>query len=262
MHALAAVVMMTTVAALPHSRVGHGPAVVLVHGLNTDRHVWDDAARELAKTHTVIALDLPGHGGGAALKTVDIDVVARQIAATVRTEKAAPAVIVGHSLGGTIVGHVPLVDPTVARGIVIVDSSIAAPWTQQVLDELRAKLTRDREAALRGWIGEICKPEQLDRLMAQARKLPDETRLAYMTAVMNQPVVDGGRGIGVPVLLMATKLLLEGKKPRAEELAEAGYAHVPKLQVEYFAQSMHWLFWDEPKKFQQTLARFLAQVER
>jgi hypothetical protein len=31
---------------------------------------------------------------------------------------------------------------------------------------------------------------------------------------------------------------------------------------ETFSQSMHWLFWDEPPKFQQALTHFLATVGR
>jgi len=260
---LAVAMMMTTTTVLPHSRAGKGPGVVLVHGLGGDRHVWDDVARELAKTQTVVAVDLPGQGGTPAPKTIDVDAIARQIAAVVRAEKLAPAVIVGHSLGGTITGHVPLVDPGAVRAIVIVDSSIGpAPWTKTDLDQLRAGLAQDREATLRRWYGAISKPDQLERIMVGVRKLSDEERLGYLTAVMQQPVADGGRAIAVPVLVVATKLLVEGKKSRAEELADAGYAHVPRLQVEYFAESMHWPFWDEPQKFLQTLQRFFAEVER
>jgi pimeloyl-ACP methyl ester carboxylesterase len=252
----------TTVAALPHTKTGKGPAVVLVHGLGGDRHVWDEVAKKLAQTHTVIALDLPGHGEAAAPKTIDLDDVARAIAATVRAEKAAPAVIVGHSVGGTITGHVPLVDPTVARAIVIVDSGIGTLWTQRDVDEARAGMAKDREATLRAWFGSICKPSQVDKVLAGVRKVADETLMGYGAATTRQSVADGGKALALPVLLMATKLSLPDPKKRTEGLAKLGFANVKNLQLEYFEQSMHWPFWDEPQKFTTALERFLATVEK
>ena len=255
--------MLTTIAALPHTTTGKGPAVVLVHGLSGDRHAWDDVTRELAKTHRVIAVDLPGHGEAAAPARYDVDAIARQIAATVRAEKAAPAVIVGHSLGGFIAAHVPLVDPTVARGLVVVDIGIGELWTPQELDEIRRGLASDRDAMLRGWFGRISQPgAQRERVVASVLKLSNGVLLGYPTATAAAPIADGGRALTLPTLLMASKLLLPGKKPRAEELAAMGFAHVPKLEVVFFDQSMHWLFWDEPQKFMTTLVRYLSTVER
>ncbi len=47
---------------LAHDRAGSGPALVLLHGLGADRHVWDPVVAGLAAERTVIAVDLPGFG--------------------------------------------------------------------------------------------------------------------------------------------------------------------------------------------------------
>jgi pimeloyl-ACP methyl ester carboxylesterase len=232
----------TAIAPLPHTRTGKGPTVVLVHGLGGDRHVWDDVARELAKTHTVIALDLPGHGAAPAEAPLDADRISRQIAATVRAEKAAPAVIVGHSLGGFVVAHVPLVDAEVARGLVLVDIGIGALWTDQERADMSAAIVAKREPTLREWFGAISKPgAQRERVVAGVGKLSNETLFGYMALMQKQPT-PGGK-LTLPVLLMASPLVLPDKKPRAEELAAVGFAGVPKLEVVRFDASMHWIFW-------------------
>lgn len=41
---------------------GHGPALLLIHGLGGTRGTWRHLADDLTRTHTVIAPDLPGHG--------------------------------------------------------------------------------------------------------------------------------------------------------------------------------------------------------
>ena len=42
---------------------GSGPAVVLLHGFPQTHYMWRHVARQLATTHTVIAMDLRGYGG-------------------------------------------------------------------------------------------------------------------------------------------------------------------------------------------------------
>jgi pimeloyl-ACP methyl ester carboxylesterase len=48
--------------ALAHDRSGNGPALVLLHPLGADRHVWEPIVPALAAQRTVLAVDLPGFG--------------------------------------------------------------------------------------------------------------------------------------------------------------------------------------------------------
>ena len=242
----------TVIAPLPHTRSGHGPAVVLVHGLGGDRHAWDDTAAKLAKTHTVIAVDLPGHGAAPAEEHPDADRIARAIAATVRAEKAAPAVIVGHSLGGFIAAHVPVVEPEVARALVLVDIGIDGLWTGDEVAEMKGRLAKDRDGTLRAWFGAISQPAQLERLLVGLRKLSNATLGGYMELMHAQPTA--GKKLTLPTLLMASRLI--------EAIGPLGFGDVKDLEVVRFDASKHWLFWDEPQKFDATLAQFLARVER
>ena len=82
---------------------GHGPPVVLIHGmLNSSSH-WRTVALNLASEYTVIAPDLIGHGDSAAPRG-DYSLGAH--AASIRDLLAAigvdRATIVGHSLGGGV----------------------------------------------------------------------------------------------------------------------------------------------------------------
>ena len=82
---------------------GHGPPIVLIHGmLNSSSH-WRSVALSLASEYTVIAPDLIGHGDSAAPRG-DYSLGAH--AASIRDLLAAigvdRATVVGHSLGGGV----------------------------------------------------------------------------------------------------------------------------------------------------------------
>ncbi len=53
---------------LAHDRTGSGPALVLLHPLGADRHVWEPVVPALSARRTVIAADLPGFGRSPPLR--------------------------------------------------------------------------------------------------------------------------------------------------------------------------------------------------
>lgn len=234
--------------------MAHGAAlatIVLLHGLGGDRHVWDGVASRLGR-HRVLIIDMP--------PPATLDDMASRVAAELRAQHAALAILVGHSLGGLLMAHVALVDRGAAAALVLVDIPIGETWTAAEVAAIREGLARDREATLRGWFGAICKPGELPRIMAGLARLSNETILAYVRAMAAGAIGDGGRALAVPTMLMASKLILPGKKPRADELAALGLAHVARLEVETFADSRHWIMWDEPDRFVATLRAFAARV--
>jgi len=50
-----------------YHEAGEGEALVLIHGVGMRLEAWAPQIANLAKTHRVIAIDMPGHGGSARL---------------------------------------------------------------------------------------------------------------------------------------------------------------------------------------------------
>jgi magnesium chelatase accessory protein len=81
--------------------VGDGPDLILLHGTGASTHSWRDLIPFLAKSHRVIALDLPGHGFtrlGNRMRS-SLDCVAKDIASLSEDQGWQPSAIVGHSAG-------------------------------------------------------------------------------------------------------------------------------------------------------------------
>lgn len=85
---------------------GSGPAhILLLHGTGSSAHTWGDLFTDLAKTYTVIAPDLPGHGftKNHGIKNLNLDALAIKLA---ELREALNIEyfdhIIGHSAGATL----------------------------------------------------------------------------------------------------------------------------------------------------------------
>lgn len=103
--------------------IGHGPAVVLIHGTGGSWEVWRANIGELAGRQRVIAVDLPGFGESAPLDgRPDPAAHAEVISKLLRILGVEPATVVGHSLGGLVCLHLALCHPEQVVSLVLVDS--------------------------------------------------------------------------------------------------------------------------------------------
>lgn len=102
---------------------GSGDPVVLVHGLGNSSLAWRRVIGGLARSHRVVAPDLPGFGHSSPVHERDllnayVDFVAGLIE---RTGRGVPAAIVGNSTGGAVALRVALTRPELVSRLVLVD---------------------------------------------------------------------------------------------------------------------------------------------
>lgn len=90
-------------AKLFYSRIGQGPAVVLLHGGLGNSDYWALQAKALAARHTVISIDSRGHGRSSRdARPYGYDLMADDVVAVLDTLKIPKADIVGWSDGAIL----------------------------------------------------------------------------------------------------------------------------------------------------------------
>lgn len=116
---------------------GDGPPLVLVHGLGGSATNWVELAPLLVRRHRLVVPDLPGHGGSEPLPGVSgLQPYADRVLAVMEREHAAPAPVVGHSLGGLVVLRLALRHPAAVSAVVLAASaglSVGNVWGRNVL---------------------------------------------------------------------------------------------------------------------------------
>jgi pimeloyl-ACP methyl ester carboxylesterase len=104
---------------------GQGPLIVLVHGYTGSKENWLPVMRQLARSHRVIAVDLPGWGESMPVPGADYGPTAQaeRLSAFLQSEREPAALLVGHSMGGMISGLMATAHPQQVERIVFMSSA-------------------------------------------------------------------------------------------------------------------------------------------
>jgi len=119
---------------IAYMRAGSGPVLLLIHGMAGTSETWQQVIEPLAREHTVIAPDLPGHGAsGPGAGDYSLGALAaglRDLLAALGHDRAT---LVGHSLGGGIAMQFSYQFPEFTERLVLVSSGGLGPEVNPVL---------------------------------------------------------------------------------------------------------------------------------
>ena len=100
---------------------GEGAPLVLLHGLFGAAGNWGAIQKRLAAGRRVIALDLRNHGASGRDAAMDYPAMAEDVAATLAALGAAPAAVLGHSMGGKVAMALALTRPGLVERLIVAD---------------------------------------------------------------------------------------------------------------------------------------------
>lgn len=247
-------------AALHRAFDWRGPdRIVLVHGFTQTLRSWDRLAALLSETFQVVRVDLPGHGGSAA---VDLSF---EETAEALGEAGGAATYVGYSLGGRLCLRLAVDHPELVQSLVLVGASPGLAGA----DERAARRAADE--ALAADIERIGTAAFLDRWLAQplfATLNPPagdvEARLANSPAGLATALRRLGPGVQEPLWdrlgeLKMPVLAVTGQEDTkfsrlAEEMAAAIGVNAEAVAV---AGAGHAAHLERPVSFHRLLTAFL-----
>ena len=106
---------------LAHREFGEGPPLVVLHGLFGSARNWTSAARHLAESWTVYALDLRNHGDSPWAEEVDYRAMAGDVLNFLDQKGLERATLLGHSMGGKTAMTLALNHGERVEALVVVD---------------------------------------------------------------------------------------------------------------------------------------------
>lgn len=245
---------------------GVGPSILALHGFTGSAATWDGLAGALGDGRRLIAPDLLGHAGSDAPSDPARYAMERQsddLAALLDVLAAAPADVVGYSMGARLALVLALRHPGAVRGLVLESASAGIAdeperARRRTADEaLAVRLEQDGLAAfVNAWETQPLFASQR-ALAAEVRARQRTERLRHDPAGLAASLRGAGQGamaplhaqlgrIGCPALVIAGALdplgverarLVAGGLPRATLHIVAGAGHAVHLeQGETFLQ--------------------------
>ncbi len=264
-----------------YAHAGKGPVLLLIHGMAGDFQNWQEVIEPLAHHHTVLAPDLPGHGGSApGFGDYSLGALAaglRDLLAALGHDRAT---IVGHSLGGGIAMQFAYQFPEMTERLVLVSSGGLG---REVSPVLRAAALPGADrfiATTAGAVGAVGsalgRGLKLIGLQANAdivevgrgyTSLADPNRRAAFLATLRSVVGTGGQRVHAGDRLYLVEdlpvLIIWGARDSIIPAHHGESAHqlIPGSQLEVFDDVGHLPQLEAPARFVTVLERFLTETE-
>lgn len=217
-------------------------AIVLVHGTAASTHSWRDVAALLAARHTVVAVDLPGHGFSARTTAAhgSLEGMARGLLAVLQQLRLRTVCVVGHSAGAAIAVQMAIDDPGTVQAVMGLNPALMPlqGWAAHVFTPTARVLSaHPMMAAMVSW--QAAQPWMVQRLLDSTGSRLD----AQGVALYRRLVADSDHVAGV--LEMTARWDLSGllaRLPRLQRpvtlVTTAGDLTVPPASAQKAAQRL------------------------
>lgn len=253
---------------------GAGEPVLLVHGFTGRGASWGGHAAALRRAFRSVVVDLPGHGrsGTADPARLSVERTADDLAAILGRLDAAPAHVVGYSLGARVALRLAVAHPAAVRRLVL-ESPSAGLATSAERDARRAadedlaeSIERDGVAAfVDRWEAQpvfashaALPPARAGRQRAiRLANRPDGLAASLRSAGQGAmtPLFDRLASVAAPTLVIAGSLDATGRA-RAEAVA----AGIPTARLVVVDGAGHTPHLERPRAFRRLVLDFLSEV--
>lgn len=101
------------------------PSLVFIHGWGADSSYWNEQQAHFEGRHTVLALDLAGHGdSGIGREDWTVELFSKDVEAVVKNLDLGSVILIGHSLGGLVMIETASRIPERVKGLIGVDTLV------------------------------------------------------------------------------------------------------------------------------------------
>ena len=202
--------------------IGRGPAVVLVHGLGSDYDDWLPVARDLARDHRVVFVELPGHGLAPMATPFALEQATLALDRAIAEQAREPVVLVGHSVGGLVA-------------------------TAEALHAVYSSFGRD---SLQG-----------EQLWTRASQVERQNLRAWIPVALNTDLSSEAAGLAMPVLAVLAPRSWEADESWEHVAQALGYARIPRLRGMRIENCGHFVMLDRPRRLADAIRRFSTNVD-
>ncbi len=265
----------TTSRGVAFTELGHGPALLTIHGgPGMDHRLFRPYLDPLAEHLRLGYFDLPGHGQSGPMLDESLSGMAEAID-DVRTALGAPTIaLLGSSYGGFLALTYALAHPDTVSALVLVGTTASHGFRDESLKVAERRATPEMLASLgRLWDGSLESDAAFERAwrkvfplyfhrlpladidaLARRSRYRLDTRRRILPTLQRYDLRERLPEITVPVLMITGRHDWITSVRQAEELV----AGLPRGRLVVFEDSGHYPFIEEPGRFLDVVRAWLA----
>jgi pimeloyl-ACP methyl ester carboxylesterase len=182
------------------------PAIVFVHCWCCDRSYWKDQIPYFEKKHTVVAIDLAGHGeSGLGRAEWTIEAFAADVVSVVKALDLKKVILVGHSMGGPVSLEAARLMSDRVIGVIGVDTfqdfgeTIPEEQQKQWLASFQASFSKVTDKFVRSMFAAGADTALVERIAADMASAPPEVGIGAMKNMLPYDPAPAVREIKVPI---------------------------------------------------------------
>jgi pimeloyl-ACP methyl ester carboxylesterase len=248
------------------------PAVVLLHGFANSMHWWTPVTQRLARSFRVIRFDLLGHGGSEKPRHgYSMQNQARLVDQALSVLRVDRALVVGHSMGGSVATALTELNPSEVSGVVVVDSP-SKSGAGELPFLARLGFVPVLGEAIRRVLPDSAVRDNLEKAFAKGFDVPDQfvrdfNRMTYSSYdASHQKSDDYGdqRGLADRLARLRKPLLaIQGTEDEFVDPDSAReYEKVPGARLVYVPNTGHSPMVEAPDRVSELIAGFAREHAR
>jgi 3-oxoadipate enol-lactonase/4-carboxymuconolactone decarboxylase len=236
------------------------PALLLVHSLGTNLHIWDAPAQALSRGLRVVRFDLRGHGlTEVSPGPVSLDDFADDALAVLDALGIATAHVAGVSIGGMIAQVIAARAPARVTSLILCDTALAIPtaemWRARAQTVRTEGIAAVADVALSRWVPPAYQTTPAGRGLRQILlRTQPEGYAAACEALATADLTRASAALRVPTLVVVGEL--DPSTPVA--LSEALCQAIPGARLAVLPGAAHLPMVDQPDAVTAAIRSFLA----
>lgn len=247
--------------AISYREAGRGAPILCLHGLNGNAKSWRAQFGLLGGRHRVIAWDAPGYGQSGVVDG-GANAYADAAAELLTALDAAPAIVVGHSMGGIVAGRLAARHPEVVSHLVLSCThwggcSEGSPLDEKYLERLDERRALPSDDYGRTRAAKMLPPNATADVFQEVADIASEVPLAgienaahMLHEADNRPEL---ASLAMPILILDGAMDPVLKPQRAALLAEL----LPNARRVTFEALGHVPYLESPEIYSQAITQFL-----
>jgi pimeloyl-ACP methyl ester carboxylesterase len=235
------------------------PVLVFVHGWCCDRSYWKHQVPHFAKKHTVVTIDLAGHGeSGRERSDWTITSFAGDVASVVHALDLDQVVLIGHSMGGPVVLDAAGLLTDRVIGVIGVDTyqNLGKTFSKEQREQFVAPFEADFSGMTRRFVGSMftagTDSALITRVIADMSSAPPEVGIG---AMKNMLAFDPGipiKKIQAPIYTINSDMYPTN--------VEGNRKLVPTFTMKLMPGVGHFVMLEDPERFNALLDETISEM--